>query len=450
MHSYAIQLQDVSKSFPLYSKKRHAFLHQNLPSWFPFHVTPQAEHHALKNIDLSIIKGERIGIVGRNGAGKTTLLKLISGSLSPTSGKLKVSGSVQALMQSGLGFHSDYTGRLNISAALQYNGLTPSEEADALEDIIDFCELGAFIDQPYKTYSLGMQGRLQFAVSTAIKPEILVIDEVLGSGDMYFAAKSARRLEEMTSNGCTLIVVSHDLSQIIRFCNRALWINEGSIVADSDPQEIINKYEVFSHRLMQQSSLSSAKQGLSNNSSLSSLVDMKAVGEQLSSPSNETFQSVLPSGQVVYRWDTPSDISFAGLTVNDKHDLDIVLNRHESLTIDYDLNVLKIPLHGIRIHASIFGLDGDRKAWVTSPCIPSNELTRDKTIHVQCHIPIVHLSAGSYLISTSIFSGHEPAFISQATRYDLISRCIKLHITDNDRRSPSTYHEDSEWQWKSL
>lgn len=198
---------------------------------------------ALDDVTFKIRRGERVGLIGRNGAGKTTLLKLIAGNYGPTSGSVHVRGSVQALMTMGQGFHPDYTGRDNINASLQYNGLSKRELKRAFEDVVEFCELGLFLDQPFKTYSSGMQARLMFATATAIKPEILIVDEVLGAGDAYFLAKSKHRVEALVSSGCTLLLVSHSMAQILELCERAVWLDGGHVQADGEVFPIVKAYE---------------------------------------------------------------------------------------------------------------------------------------------------------------------------------------------------------------
>lgn len=207
------------------------------------------EFNALKGISLEVGHGELVGVIGRNGAGKSTLLKLITGNFAPTSGRIAVNGSVQALMQVGLGFHPEFTGYENIRSSLAYNGLTGEEYEAALADVIDFVELGDFLHQPMKTYSLGMRSRLQFAAATAVRPDILIIDEILGAGDAYFSAKSAARMSKLTQSGCTLLLVSHSSAQILQFCDRAIWLHEGKIVSDGEAINVVKEYEQFSKRL---------------------------------------------------------------------------------------------------------------------------------------------------------------------------------------------------------
>lgn len=204
---------------------------------------PAPEFLALDDVSFRVERGRRMGLIGRNGAGKTTLLKLISGNFMPTSGHVSVVGSVQALMTMGQGFHPDYTGRENIRASLHYNGLSSGELASAFEDVSEFCELGPFIDQPFKTYSSGMQARLMFAAATAIKPDILVIDEVLGAGDAYFIAKSKRRVEQIVESGCTLLLVSHSMQQVLELCEEVIWLDGGRVRERGAAFQVVKAYE---------------------------------------------------------------------------------------------------------------------------------------------------------------------------------------------------------------
>ncbi len=207
------------------------------------------EFWALRGIDLDLQAGQRLGIIGRNGAGKTTLLKLITQNLTPTEGNVEIRGQVQALLEMGGGLHPEFTGKENIQAALTFLGLSPSEIREADEDIAEFTELGRFLEQPFKTYSLGMQARLAFAIATAIKPEILIVDEVLGAGDAYFFGKSTARMQNLIEGGASVLLVSHALDQIVRFCDDAIWIDRGRIVLAGPSTEVVKGYEKFIREL---------------------------------------------------------------------------------------------------------------------------------------------------------------------------------------------------------
>lgn len=209
-------------------------------------LPPPRDFLALEGVNLSIRKGERIGLVGANGAGKSTLLKLIVGNLQPTHGRIHVEGEVQALMTTGAGFHPEFTGRQNAEASLAQLGLTPTEIADAMKEIIEFTELAEFMDQAFKTYSAGMQARLTFATATAIKPEIVIIDEILGAGDGYFISKSTERVDTLVrESGATVLLVSHDLQTIQRFCDRAIWMDRGRVRLQGPTLDVVKQYSLW-------------------------------------------------------------------------------------------------------------------------------------------------------------------------------------------------------------
>lgn len=217
--------------------------------WLTRRQTRFREFWALRGIDLTVPHGARVGVIGRNGAGKSTLLKLITGTLAPTEGRIELQGSVQALMDAGAGFHPEFTGYENIHAALTYQGFGKEQLAEAERDIAEFTELGKFLEQPLKTYSLGMQARLAFATATAVRPELLVIDEVLGAGDAYFISKSVERMQQITESGASMLIVSHALSQITQLCQEAIWLERGRIVMQGRSLDVVKAYERYIREL---------------------------------------------------------------------------------------------------------------------------------------------------------------------------------------------------------
>jgi lipopolysaccharide transport system ATP-binding protein len=253
----AIHLKNVSKIYKLHGSQSDQLIDVLGLQRFGFKTkTPAKEFAALSDISLDVPRGHRVGIIGRNGAGKTTLLKLICGNFAPTKGVIEVNGTVQALMSIGLGFHPEYTGRENVEASLQYNGLGRDEYQIAMEGIVEFCELGDFLDQPFKTYSLGMQARLMFAAATAIRPDILIVDEVLGAGDAYFVAKSKTRVEKLVSAGCTMLLVSHSMQQVLELCDEAIWLDHGCVRMRGESFLVVKAYEEHLHGPVQRSSSS--------------------------------------------------------------------------------------------------------------------------------------------------------------------------------------------------
>ncbi|OKH18952.1 ABC transporter ATP-binding protein [[Limnothrix rosea] IAM M-220] len=240
----AIKICDLGKMYKLYQHPADKVLDAfGVSRWLFWRKAQHQEFWAIRSLNLEVKKGERLGIIGRNGAGKSTLLKIITGNVTPTEGTVEVQGKVQALMELGTGFHPEFTGRQNIRASLAYQGLSLPEIREKEDEIIDFSELEDFIDQPIKTYSAGMYARLGFSTATSVKPEILIIDEVLGAGDAYFAGKCVERMKKLTEqSGATVLFVSHDLGSVQALCDRIIWIQKGVIAGDGKPLNIIKQY----------------------------------------------------------------------------------------------------------------------------------------------------------------------------------------------------------------
>jgi len=201
------------------------------------------EVRALERISLDIDQGERIGIIGPNGAGKTTLLTILTGLMPPSSGSMEVTGDIHAMLSIGAVLRDDLTGRENIDLDASIHGRHQSEIDAVRQEIIDFTELGEFIDRPVRTYSSGMKARLAFSMGAFIEPDILIIDETLSVGDYFFAQKASRKMAEVASQGRIVIVVAHALNAIIQMCSRCLWLDHGRIVMDGDPKAVAAAYE---------------------------------------------------------------------------------------------------------------------------------------------------------------------------------------------------------------
>jgi lipopolysaccharide transport system ATP-binding protein len=242
MSDTVIHARDLRKIYRLYSGPGARFLDMfgllgNRPGAY-------TEHAALDGVSLEIARGEKVAFIGRNGAGKSTLLKLITSVIEPTSGTLEVQGKVHALLQIGTGFHPDFTGRENVFAYLAQLGVTGAEAERRYREIVEFAELEEYIGQPVKTYSTGMAVRLMFSTATSITPELLVLDEVLGVGDAYFAQKSYERMRELTEGaGTTLLLVTHDIYSAVKICERIIWIDRGRVLMDGEGPVVIKAYE---------------------------------------------------------------------------------------------------------------------------------------------------------------------------------------------------------------
>lgn len=237
-----IKIQDVSKAFRNYPKRWNRLVEWLLPLSRKRRYT---EHFVLRNINLNVLPGEAIAFVGLNGAGKSTLLKLIAGTLIPTSGSIKVRGRVAALLELGLGFHPDFTGRQNVYMAGQLLGLESRDIAKLMPSIEAFAEIGEYIDQPVRVYSSGMQVRLAFSIATAQRPDILIVDEALSVGDAYFQHKSFDRIRQFREQGTTLLLVSHDKNAILSICDRVALLDHGTIQHQGAPDQMMDLYNAL-------------------------------------------------------------------------------------------------------------------------------------------------------------------------------------------------------------
>jgi lipopolysaccharide transport system ATP-binding protein len=255
MSSPVLQVEGVSKRYEIYERPqdrlRQSLMGRLHASGRGIGLRTQApcyfrEFWALRDVSLSLGRGEALGILGRNGAGKSTLLQIIAGTLTPTNGSVRVEGRVAALLELGSGFSGDFTGRENVRMNAALLGLTPAQIDERFDAILEFADIGDFIDQSVKTYSSGMVLRLAFAVQTAVDPEVLIVDEALAVGDARFQKKCFGRLEQLRASGTTVLFVTHDTGSVVQFCTRALIIDAGSIVAEGEPQRIAYEY----HRLL--------------------------------------------------------------------------------------------------------------------------------------------------------------------------------------------------------
>lgn len=239
MSDFAIRVQDVTKLYKLYDKPSDRFKESlGLSKKIKYR-----EHYALHNLNFDVQKGECVGIIGTNGAGKSTILKIITGVLNPTSGNVEINGRISALLELGAGFNMEYTGLENIYLNGTMIGFSRSEIDQKLDDILSFADIGDFIHQPVKTYSSGMFVRLAFAVAINIDPEILIVDEALSVGDVFFQAKCYKKFEDFKQQGKTILFVSHDLGSISKYCDRVVLLNKGQKLAEGKPKEMVDMYK---------------------------------------------------------------------------------------------------------------------------------------------------------------------------------------------------------------
>jgi lipopolysaccharide transport system ATP-binding protein len=236
-----IAVQDLGKAYKHYASRR-----ARLAEWLiPFGRERHELKWVLQDVTFTVAPGRALGVIGANGAGKSTLLKMITGTTRPTAGTVHITGRVAALLELGLGFHPDFTGRQNAVMAAQLLGLQPQDIARLMPEIEAFAEIGEYIDEPVRVYSSGMQMRLAFSVATAVRPDVLIVDEALSVGDAYFQHKSFARIREFRSQGTTLLLVSHDKSAIQAICDEAILLDGGRLVKHGEPEAVMDFYNAL-------------------------------------------------------------------------------------------------------------------------------------------------------------------------------------------------------------
>ena len=238
MEENVIEIKNLVKKYKMYNKKKDRLLEILFPK-----VQRHTDFTAMNNLNLSVKKGEVVGILGRNGAGKSTLLKMITGVVVPTSGTIEVKGKISSLLELGTAFNMDLTGEENIYQHGQVMGLTREEIENSKQKIIDFADIGDHLYQPVKTYSSGMFARLAFSCAINVNPEILIVDEVLSVGDMAFQLKCFKKFEEFKSQGKTILFVTHNVSDILKNCTRTIILTDGSKIFDGDVKEGVELYK---------------------------------------------------------------------------------------------------------------------------------------------------------------------------------------------------------------
>ena len=235
----AITVKDVTKIYKLYDKP----IDRLKEALNPFHKEYHKKFYALNNLSFEVKKGETVGIIGTNGSGKSTILKIITGVLTPTTGEVEVNGVISALLELGAGFNMDYTGIENIYMNGTMMGFSKKEMDAKLQEILDFADIGDFVYQPVKTYSSGMFVRLAFALAINVEPEILIVDEALSVGDVFFQSKCYRRMEEIRHKGTTILMVTHDMGSIIKYCDKVVLLNKGNFVAEGALGHMVDLYK---------------------------------------------------------------------------------------------------------------------------------------------------------------------------------------------------------------
>ncbi|MFM7529257.1 MAG: ABC transporter ATP-binding protein [Nodosilinea sp.] len=361
-----LQVSNLGKAYRQY----HSELNR-VASWFGLPTKPASEHWVLRGISFAVTSGEAVGIVGQNGAGKSTLLKLITGTQRPTQGNISINGRVAAILELGMGFNPEFTGRQNAYHAAGLMGFQHSDIEGIMPEIEEFAEIGEYFDQPVNTYSSGMQMRVAFAVVTAFRPEILIVDEALSVGDTYFQHKSFNRIREFQQQGTSLLMVSHDPGAIQSLCDRAILLESGMVLKDGNPEEVMDYYNaLIAERENSTIRLEQLKDGKTQTISGTQevlLTDVSLINEK------EEKVELVNVGE------------FLGLCVSAK-----VRNHVPDLTIGYMIKD--------RLGLTIFG---------TNTCLlkfPISNLLPGKEVHIRFWFP-VNLGPGTYSVTIALHSG---------------------------------------------
>ncbi len=361
--NHAVSVSEIAKSYRIYNNPRDRLL-QPIANRIArlLKIPPKQfyrEHWALKNVSFNIDCGDSVGILGRNGAGKSTLLQLLAGTLTPTSGNIQVRGRVAALLELGAGFNPEFSGRENVYMNATILGLSKEEIDKKYGKILAFADIGEFIDRSVKTYSSGMYIRLAFAIAVHTDPNILIVDEALAVGDIRFQMKCLRHMEELKEKGTTILFVSHAPEQVKRFCNKAIWVDQGVVRANGKSAEVCDLYRDF---------MIYGDAGLD------------------SEPKNQTAQMA-----------TPARLLSTSLN---RH----TLNPGDSLTLTIEYEVFDTGISGLLVGAAIYTPD---RQYIFGPntYLEKVDIPNVRGKHkLEYHIPSLPLLPGSFSFDVGLFS----------------------------------------------
>lgn len=391
MSNYALQINHISKEYKLYDKQGDRLKE----AFHPLKKTYHKKFYALNDIDFCIEKGEKVGIIGANGAGKSTLLKIITGVLNPTSGNITMDGKVAALLELGAGFNMDYTGIENIRLNGTLMGYSETEIEEKMQQIIEFADIGDFINQPVKSYSSGMFVRLAFATQIFSEPDILIVDEALSVGDIRFQQKCFRAMESIMKEK-TVVLVTHDTAAVTRFCERVIWINKGQVMYDGEVAEGLKRYQAF---LINQS--------IEENANEKIYVDKSAsIGKSV----NDVCVD-LPdvNSEIVAEGTGEAEIIKCGLFDEKMNLLDVVEPQQV-------VNLISQVKFKKRVERPIYGLScrdrlGNVLFEINSDMFGRQLPEEDGKVRYQLKFQIPKLNKGTYTISVAVANGYQSAHV---------------------------------------
>lgn len=436
-----IEVKDVTKSFKIYTDKGKMLKEKIL-----FRNRNRYEmRNVLKGISFEVKRGESIGLIGSNGCGKSTTLKLLSKIIYPNSGSIQIAGRVSSLIELGAGFHPDMSGRENIFINAAIFGLSRKETEKRLDSIIEFSELEEFIDNPVRTYSSGMYMRLAFSVAISVDADILLIDEILAVGDTNFQAKCFNKLREIKASGVTIIMVSHDSNMIERFCDRAIWLNDGRIVEQGKTTQVVDAYmshmgevrleELQKEERRQQEAIESEKE---------TDEDVTTAEEETLQETNQTENSDTDVKDETESMDFSANrfgLKYIQITkaaiINEKGNETTVLKNGEDITIQIFYKINK------KLEEYIFGIgfyDLEGK------CLMGNNTSIDRVPVkltenegcIKCHVKNLPLLEGRYGLNVAIVDG-------AGTPMDFYRQYCEFTVLSSDK-STGIFSVEREWE----
>jgi len=416
----ALVVRDLTKLYPVFGKSLDGirYLYHAIRGNRAYveginHVT------ALSGLTFTIERGERVGLVGRNGSGKTTLLQVIANYLSPNRGSVTLNGEVYSLSAKNVGFDPEATSRQNAISFLSLHNLSKELVAERVREIENFLEFGPYFDQPIKFCSLGMRARAEFAAATAVDASLVLIDEVLGAGDMYWAERCAQRLEKYCAEGRSMMLVSHSMDQVLRYCDRVIWIDGGRLVMDGPAHDVVRRYATYLEKLAWNTD---------------DVEDKSYNAEDLKAG---YLDIVLPdSGSHVIRWPGQGGVLFNGIWVNDRADAVVAVDRAEPIRIRFTIKAGQVGLYLLRYHLNFWGANGKRLG-VAENDRHAISLEESAAHAISLEIPGNVIGAGRYYISIAIYDlSHTDTSANEFdTRQDMLYKSIELIVQDGDGSS---------------
>ncbi|MGC2659760.1 MAG: ABC transporter ATP-binding protein [Bryobacteraceae bacterium] len=402
----SIEVEHLAKSYPLYRSGAQRLAELLVVQSVSFHQ----DFWALEDVNFTVARGESFGIVGVNGSGKSTLLQIIAGILQPTRGNVKTVGRISALLELGSGFNNEFTGRENVYMNAAILGMSRREITERLPEIEDFAEIGSFVDQPVKTYSTGMAMRLAFAIAIHVEPDILIIDEAIAVGDVYFRQRCMRKIHQIRDMGKTILMVSHSPTDIKAFCDRCLWLDHGHVAGLGEADTVLARYLAFT--VTKGVSVASARE---NNHS--------------TSPASETRDFfATPIGTHGYRYGSRRG-NVVGAALLNQWQADVsAANPGTPLTIRVSVlahHPISLPLVGFLVRnakgETIFGTNTTRDGAALKALDGGEAITCDFTFHVP------ELYPGRYGISVALSEGT----LEEFEICDYIEDCLSLKVEGN-------------------